>query len=166
MARYGTAGGDLVICSFGTNIGGSISSSKGGCGCQGTVTVVRAFLVFCGTHSDNMGNKESKVGIFSFNDGINLSKFPIVEEVKEVYLLYQMKRMPMIKVHKPVVTKSANISFGDNEKGYFLSMDARTFLNISISIVGNFNILAFSELISSGVRVAKSVLCHIRNLLT
>ena len=74
VARYGTAGGDLVICSFGTNIGGSISSSDGGCGCQGTATVVRAFLAFCGTCSDNMGNKESKVGIFSLNDGINLSK--------------------------------------------------------------------------------------------
>ena len=55
-------------------------------GCQGTVTVVRAFLIFCdGACSDNMGNKESNVGIFSFNDGINLSKFPIVEVVKEVF---------------------------------------------------------------------------------
>ena len=45
--------------------------------------MVRAFLVFCeGASSDNMGNKESNVGIFSFNDGINLSIFPIVEEVK------------------------------------------------------------------------------------
>ena len=42
VARYGT-GGDLVISSFGTNIGGSTSSSKGGFGCQGTATVVRAF---------------------------------------------------------------------------------------------------------------------------
>ena len=113
-----------------------------------------------------MGNKESKVGIFSFNDGINLSKFPIVEEVKEVFLLYQMKRMPMIKVHKPMVTKRAKINFGDNEKGYFLLMFPRTLLNISIGIVGNFSILAFNDLISSGVRVTKSVLCHIRNLLT
>ena len=89
MARYGTAGGGLVICSFGTNTGGSISSSGGGCGCQGKVTVVRAFLVFCdGACSDNMGNKESKVGIFSFNEGINLSRSPIVEVVKEVFLLY------------------------------------------------------------------------------
>ena len=139
VAQYGTAGGDLVICSFGTNIDGSISSSDGGCGCQGTTTVVRAFLAFCDTCSDNMGNKESKVEIFSFNDGINLSKFPIVEEVKEVFLLYQMKRMPMIKVHKPVDTKRANISFGDNVKGYFSSMFPRTFLNISIGIVGSFN---------------------------
>ena len=128
--------------------------------------MVRAFLAFCGTCSDNMGNKESEVGIFSFSDGISFNMFPIVEEVREVFLLYQMKRMPMIRVHKPVVTKSAKISFGDNEKGYFLSMFLRTFLNMSISIVGNFNILAFSDLISSGVRVAKPVLCHMRNLLT
>ena len=77
-----------------------------------------------------------------------------------------MKRISMIKVHKPVDTKRANISFGDNVKGYFSSMFPRTFLNKSIGIVGNFNILAFSDLISSGVRVAKLVLCHIRNLLT
>ena len=113
-----------------------------------------------------MGNKESKVGIFSFSDGINLSIFPIVEEVKEVFLLYQMKRIPMITIHRAVATKRANISFGDNVKGYFSSMFPRTFLNISIGMVGNFSILAFSDLISSGVRVAKSVLCHIRNLLT
>ena len=63
--------------------------------------MVRAFLAFCdGACSDKMGNKESKVGILSFNDGINLSRFPIVEEVKEVFLLYQMKRIPMIIVHK------------------------------------------------------------------
>ena len=113
-----------------------------------------------------MGNKESKVGIFSFRDVINLSILPIIDEVKEVVLLYQMKRMPMITVHRPVATKRANISFSGNEKGYFSSMFPRTFLNISIGMVGNFNILAFSDLISSGVRVAKSVLCHMRNLLT
>ena len=64
-----------------------------------------------------MGNKESKVGIFSFNDGINLSRFPIVEVVKEVFLFYQMKRIPMIMVHKPVSTNRVNISFGDIENG-------------------------------------------------
>ena len=82
------------------------------------MTVVRAFLVFCeSAHSANMGNKESKVGIFSFNDGINLSKFPIVEVVKEVFLLYQMKRIPTTMVHRPVSTNRANISFGDIENG-------------------------------------------------
>ena len=80
--------------------------------------MVRAFLVFCdGACSHNMGNKESNVEIFSFNDGINLSKFPIVEVVKEVFLLYHMKRIPMTMVHIPVSTSRANISFGDIENG-------------------------------------------------
>ena len=119
-AWYGT---DTVVdgfsnCSFGTNTGGSICSSGGVCSCQGTTTLVRAFLAFCkGACSDNMGNKESKVGILSFSDGINLSKFPIVEEVKEVFLLYHMKRIPMTMVHTPVSTNRANISFGDIENG-------------------------------------------------
>ena len=64
-----------------------------------------------------MGNKESSVGIFSFKDGINLSKFPIVEEVKEVFLLYHIKRIPMTTVHAPVSTNRADVSFGDNENG-------------------------------------------------
>ena len=107
----------LFIYSFGTNTGGNIWSSGADCGGRGTATVVGAFLIFCGAHSDNMGNKESKVGIFSFNDGINLSRFPIVEVVKEVFLLYQMKRIPMTMVHRPVSTNRANISFGDIENG-------------------------------------------------
>ena len=72
----------------------------------------------------------------------------------------------MTMVHKPVSTSRASISFGDIENGYFSSMFPRTFLNISIGIVGNYNILAFCVLISSVVRVAKLVLCHIRKLLT
>ena len=84
--------------------------------------VGRAFLVYCGICSDNMGNKESKVGIFSFKDGNNFSIFPIVEQVKDVFLLYHTNRMPMITVHRPMAIKRANISFGDNEKGYFSSM--------------------------------------------
>ena len=80
--------------------------------------MVRTFLVFCeGASSDNMGNKESSVGIFSFSEGINLSKFPIVEEVKEVFILYHMKRIPMTMVHTPVSTNRANTSFGDIENG-------------------------------------------------
>ena len=66
-----------------------------------------------------MGNKESKVGIFSFKDGNSFSMFHIVEVVKEVFLLYHMKRMPMITVHRPIAIKRANISFGNKEKGYF-----------------------------------------------
>ena len=43
--------------------------------------------------------------------------FPIVEVVKEVFLLYHMKRIPMTMVHKPVSTNRANISFGDIKNG-------------------------------------------------
>ena len=108
----------MFIHSFGTNTAGRISSSGGGGSYQGTATVVRTFLVFCeGACSDNMGNKESNVGIFSFNDGINLSKFPIVEVVKEVFLFYHMKRIPMAMVHMPVSTNRVSISFGDIENG-------------------------------------------------
>ena len=38
--------------------------------------------------------------------------------------------------------------------------------DIPIDIVGDFNILAFSVLISLVINVAKFVLCHIRKLLT
>ena len=72
----------------------------------------------------------------------------------------------MTMVHKPVSTSSASISYGDSENGYFSSIFPRVSLNKSIGIVGNFNILAVSVLISSAVRAAKLVLCHIRKLLT
>ena len=34
--------------------------------------------------SDNMGNKEFSVGTLSFREGTSLTKFPIVEDVREV----------------------------------------------------------------------------------
>ena len=78
--------------------------------------MVRAFLIFCeGASSDNMGSKEFNVGTFSFNEGINLIKFSILEEVKEVFLLYHMKIISMAMVHTPVGTNRANMSFGNNE---------------------------------------------------
>ena len=58
-----------------------------------------------------MGNKEFSVGIFSFRDGTNLIKFPTVEEVREVFLLYHMKIIPMAIVHMPVNINRANMSF-------------------------------------------------------
>ena len=64
-----------------------------------------------------MGSKEFSVGIFSFKEGISLIKFPIVEEVKAVFLLYLMKRIPMAIGHMPVSTNRANMSFRDNENG-------------------------------------------------
>ena len=82
------------------------------------MTDVRAFLIFCeGASSDSMGSKEFSIGIFSFKEGISFIKFPIVEEVKEVFFLYHMKRIPMAMVHTPVSTNIANMSFGDNENG-------------------------------------------------
>ena len=57
------------------------------------------------------------IGILSFNEGISLIKFPIMEEVQDVFLLYHMKIMPMAIVHTPVSTNRANMSFGDNENG-------------------------------------------------
>ena len=79
---------------------------------------VRAFLIFDeGASSDNMASKESSIGVFSFKEGISLSKFPIVEEVKEVFLLYHMKKIPMAMVPTPISTNRANMSFGDNDNG-------------------------------------------------
>ena len=63
------------------------------------------------------GQQRNQCRDFSFKDGINLSKFPIVEEVKEVFLLYRMKRITMTMAHTPVSTNRDNMSFGDNEKG-------------------------------------------------
>ena len=64
-----------------------------------------------------MGSKEFSVGTFSFKESINLIKFSSLEEVKEVFLLYYMKRIPIALVHTPVSTSRANMSFGDNENG-------------------------------------------------
>ena len=76
------------------------------------------FLALGGSgRSANMGNKESTLGIFSFNDGTRLSKLSTIEEVWEVFLLYHMKRMPIIKVPTLTTTRRVNIYFGDKEKG-------------------------------------------------
>ena len=64
-----------------------------------------------------MGNKEFRVGFFSVRDGISLLRFPIVEEVREVFLLYHMKSIPKAIKHTPVMINKAKISLGDNEKG-------------------------------------------------
>ena len=40
--------------------------------------------------SDNMGNKEFSIGTFSFKEGTSLIKFPTVEDVRGVFLLYHM----------------------------------------------------------------------------
>ena len=50
-----------------------------------------------------MGSKEFSVGIFSFQEGTNFIKFPTVEDVREVFLLYHMKIIPMAITHTPVI---------------------------------------------------------------
>ena len=60
----------VSIWSFGTIIGGRMSSSGGVCDSWGTATGVRAFLLRCeGVSSENMGSKEFNVGTFSFKEG-------------------------------------------------------------------------------------------------
>ena len=135
-------GGFVVsIQSFGTSVGGSISSSSGVC-------------------------EEFSVGIFSFKEGTNFIRFPTVEDVREVFLLYHIKIIPMAITHMPVIINKARISLGDNENGYSSSIFSRTLSNSSIDIVGNFNILAFNVSISLVISLAKSDLYHMRKLLT
>ena len=67
--------------------------------------------------SNNMGNKEFNVGTFSFKEGTSLTKFPTVEDVREAFLLYHMKIIPMAITHMPTDTNNAKISLGDNENG-------------------------------------------------
>ena len=76
------------------------------------------FLLFVGNfNSDNMGNKEFRLGFFSVKDGINLLKFSTVDEVRAVFLLYHMKSIPKAIKHMPVIISKAQISLGDNVKG-------------------------------------------------
>ena len=64
-----------------------------------------------------MGSKECSVGIFSFKEGTNFIKFPTVEELREVFLLYHMKIIPMAIIHMPASIYKASMSLGDNENG-------------------------------------------------
>ena len=64
-----------------------------------------------------MGNKEFSMGSFSFKEGTSLTKFPIVEDVREAFLLYYMNIIPMAIIHMPTNTNKAKISLGDNENG-------------------------------------------------
>ena len=66
---------------------------------------------------DNMGNKGFSEGASSPREGTSLIKFPIVEEVKVIFLLYHMKITPRAITHMPTVISKAKISLGDNEKG-------------------------------------------------
>ena len=82
------------------------------------MTGVITFSLFCeDVSSDNMGSKEFSVGIFSFKEGTSLIKFPTVEDVRETFLLYHMKIIPMVITQMPTVINNAKMSFGDNENG-------------------------------------------------
>ena len=84
-------GFSVSIWSHGTNTGGKVSSSSGVCDSWETATGVITFSLFSeDVSSDNMGNKEFSVGVFSFKEGTNLINFPTVEDIREVFLLYHM----------------------------------------------------------------------------
>ena len=99
--------------------GGRISSSSAVCGRVETVVcvIIVLFLFLEDASSDNMGNKEFSVGTLSFKEGTSLVKFPIVEDVREVFLLYHMNIIPRAITHTPTDTSKAKISVGDNERG-------------------------------------------------
>ena len=96
-----------------------------------------------------MGNKEFSVSVFSIKEGTSLTRFPTMEEVREVFLLYHMNMIPKTIKHKPIATNKGKMSLGGNENGYFSSMFSRTLSNMSMDMVGNFNTLAFNDSISS-----------------
>ena len=66
---------------------------------------------------DNMGTKEFSVGTLSPREGTSFTKFPIVEDVRVVFLLYHMNITPRAITHMPMDTNKAKISLGDNENG-------------------------------------------------
>ena len=79
---------------------------------------VITFSLFLGdVSSDNMGNKEFSVGTFSFKEGTSFTRFPTVEDVREVFLLYHMNIIPMAIMHMPTDTNEVKMSVGDNENG-------------------------------------------------
>ena len=122
-------------------------------------------LVGC-TNSNKMGNKELKDGFFSFNEGISLCKCPTVDVARVVFLLYHMNSIPKTTKHTPVGMSNAKISLGDKVNGYFSLIVSKVLSKMSIDIVGNFIILAFKEVISSLLRVAKFVSYHTTKLET
>ena len=96
------------IWSHRTNTGGRISSSGGVWDSVETVTGVITFSLFCeDVSSDNMGNKEFSMGVFSFKEGINFTKFPTMEGVREAFLLYHMNMIPMVTRHMLTVINEA-----------------------------------------------------------
>ena len=97
--------------------GGIISSSSAVCDRVETAVGVIIVLFLEDASFDNMGNTEFSVGTLSFKNGTNLTKFPTVEDVREVFLLYHMIIAPRAIIHMPTETNKAKISVGDNENG-------------------------------------------------
>ena len=101
------------IWSHGTNTGGRMSSSSEvwDSGGRATGVITFSFSLFCeDVSSDNMDNKEFSVGVLSFKEGINFTKFPTVEVVREAFLLYHMNMIHMVTTHTPTVINEAKIS--------------------------------------------------------
>ena len=95
-----------------------MSSSSGVCDRGERVTGVKTSSLFWeGVCSDNMGSKEFSVGIFSFKEGNSFIKFPTMEDVSEIFLLYHMNIIPMAITHTPIVINKAKMSLGYNENG-------------------------------------------------
>ena len=82
----------------------------------GCCVIIVLFLFLEDVSSDNMGNKESSVGILSFREETSLTKFPTVEDVREAFLLCHMNIIPRAITHTPTVTNNAKISVGGNER--------------------------------------------------
>ena len=111
-------GFSVSIWSRGINTGSKVSSSSGVYDSWETVTGVLTLALFSeDVSSDNMGNKESSVGVFSLKEGINLIKFPTVEDIRVVFLLYHMNVIPMVITHMPTDINKAKMSLGDIENG-------------------------------------------------
>ena len=77
-------------------------------------TVVGEILVLVleDVSSNNMGNKEFSVGTLSPREGTSLTKFPIVGDVRVVFLLYHMNITPRAITHMSMDTNKAQNEFG------------------------------------------------------
>ena len=64
-----------------------------------------------------MGNKEISVSCFSFNNVINLRRYPTVDVVRVVFLLYHMNNTLKTIKHTPISMSKTKINLGDKENG-------------------------------------------------
>ena len=63
-----------------------------------------------------------KISTLSFIEGISLTQFPTVEDVREAFLLYHMNITPRAITHMPMDINKAKISVGGNKSGWFSSI--------------------------------------------